>query len=144
LIVRYPSLIKPGRVNSSLVSHIDVAPTLLALAGAAVPDDIQGKSLKPILESRVEKVHDSFYYHLYMHTPGIPEMVGVRTDRYKLIGYPGMKEAYQWELFDLSKDSGEMRNLYNHPDHQELQSRMKAELRAAIKGYGDPVVLPGL
>ena len=144
LIVRYPPLIKPAAVNPSLVSHIDFAPTLLDLAGLQIPAEMQGKSLKPVLDGSAAKVNDSFYYHLYMHTPAIPEIVGVRTDRYKLIGYPGMKEAYQWELFDLSKDSGEMRNLYNHPDYQEIQSRMKAELRAAIKGYGDPVVLPAL
>ena len=144
LIIRYPGVVKSNTVNSSLVNHTDIAPTLLALAGLPVPADMQGVSLKPVLEGKEEKVRDTFYYHFYRHTDAIPEIVGVRTERYKLICYPGMDKTVQWELFDLSKDSDEMNNLYSNPEYQDVLNVMETKLRSTVKAYDDPVVLPGL
>ena len=76
---------KAGVVHESMVNHVDLAPTLLQFAGLRVPDDMQGHSLKPILEGKAEKVRDASYYHFYSHGERLPEMIGVRTERYKLI-----------------------------------------------------------
>ena len=49
LLVRYPKAIKSGRWRDEFALNIDLAPTLLELAGAAVPDTMQGRSLVPLL-----------------------------------------------------------------------------------------------
>jgi len=144
MIIKYPPMVNAGTVNSSMINHIDMAPTMLDLAGLPVPTDMQGKSLKPILEGKQEKVREAFYYHFYRHGPQLPEMIGVRTDRYKLIHYPAMDESYQWELFDLKNDSDEIKNQYRNPEYQETKERLKKNLRKLIRDFEDPVEAPGL
>ena len=144
LLVRYPGVVKPGTVHDSMVNHVDLAPTLLAVAGLPIPQDMQGYSLKPILEDKAEKVRDASYYHFYNHGERLPEMIGVRTERYKLIHYPGMKGAYQWELFDLKNDPDEMKNLYTTPEYKAVKAQMTRELQTLIKDLDDPVEAPEL
>jgi arylsulfatase A-like enzyme len=144
LLVRYPGVIKAGVVHESMVNHVDLAPTLLQFAGLPVPDDMQGHSLKPILEGKAKKVRDASYYHFYSHGARLPEMIGVRTDRYKLIHYPGMKGRCQWELFDLKNDPDEMENRAASPEYKAVRERMLAELRKLIEELDDPVDAPGL
>ena len=145
LIVRFPKKINAGAVHDSMVSHVDMAPTLLDYAGLPIPDDMQGFSLKPILEGRAEKVRDASYYHFYTHgNNNLPEMIGVRTKDFKLIHYPAMSEAYQWELFDLNRDPDEMNNLSNNPEYQSVRQRMLVELKRQIETLEDPVKVPGL
>ena len=95
-------------------------------------------------QGKAEKVHDASYYHFYSHGNRLPEMIGVRTERYKLIHYPGMKEPYSWELFDLEKDPDEMENEYSNPEYAAVLERMTGELRALITKLDDPVKAPGL
>jgi len=142
LIIRYPKLIQKGEINSSLVNFTDIAPTLLDLAGLPVPDDMQGKSLKPILEGKKDKVHDAFYYHFYRHNNVLPEMVGARTERYKIICYPGLDDKYKWELFDLKEDINEMNNLYYNSNYSGLKIEMKSKLDSLITEFEDTVILP--
>jgi len=144
LLVRYPGVIKPGSVHESMVIHVDLAPTLLEVAGLPVPDDMQGYSLKPIFEGKADKVRDASYYHFYTHGARLPEMIGVRTERYKLIHYPSMSGSYQWELFDLKNDSVEMMNQYGNPEFKEIRERLQADLRKLIKDLDDPVDVPEL
>jgi len=144
LLVRYPGVIEPGTVHESMVSHVDLAPTILAYAGVSVPDWMQGHSLTPILEGKANKVRDAAYYHFYEHGKRLPEMIGIRTETHKLIHYPGMKGAYQWELFDLEQDPEEMNNLYGSSEHQETRESLKSGLRKLIKDLDDPVDAPNL
>ena len=144
LLVRGPG-IQAGSVHKSMVNHVDLAPTLLEYAGLPIPKDMQGYSLKPILEGRAMQVRDASYYHFYSHGDNnLPEMIGVRTQDCKLIHYLAMEEAYQWELFDLVKDPDEMNNLYYKPQFNELGERMKCILRKLINELGDPVNAPNL
>ena len=67
-------------------------------------------------------------YYRYYHDPGDHNTrahYGVRTLTHKLIHY---WKKDQWELFDLVKDPGEMRNLYRDPLEQETVAKLKAEL----------------
>ncbi len=145
LLVRFPETIKAGQVCSSMVNHIDLAPTLLDYAGHTIPGDIQGHSLRGILESKAEKVRDASYYHFYSHGENnLPEMIGIRTSTHKLIHYPGMKGKYQWELFDLVKDPEEMQNHYTNPEYAQTKQELLSELRKLINDLEDPVVAPNL
>lgn len=130
LIVRLPGRIKAGTVHESMVNHVDMAPTLLDYAELPVPDDMQGYSLKPILEGSAEKVRDASYYHFYSHGDNnLPEMIGIRTATHKLIHYPAMKDPYRWEMFDLVSDPDEMKNLYSSVEHEGVRQSLTQELK---------------
>ena len=53
-----------GNESTALVSNIDFAPTMLDLAGAARPNDVDGTSFLPVLEGRAEKIHDSLFFEM--------------------------------------------------------------------------------
>ncbi len=144
LLVRYPGTIEPGSVHSSMVSHVDIAPTLLDIVGLPIPHDMQGHSLKGILTGKAEKVRDASYYHFYEHGTRLPEMIGIRTDSHKLIHYPALPKSHQWELFDLEADPDEMKNLYQNPEHKGVRDHLKKALIQLIKQVDDPVVAPAL
>ena len=144
LLVRFPGIIKAGTVHKSMVNHVDLAPTLLDFAGLPIPEDMQGHSLKPILEGKAKQVRDASYYHFYEHGKRLPEMIGIRTATHKLIHYPTMDKRHQWELFDLLNDPEEMKNLYGERKHRATRENLKGDLRQLIKQLDDPVEAPAL
>lgn len=137
LLIRYPEKIKPKTINSDLVQNIDFAPTVLDVAGIDIPEDMQGKSLVPLLYNTETKWRDALYYHYYEY-PGI-HMVkrhyGIRTNRFKLIRFYYDIEA--WELYDLEKDPNEMLNLYNNPEYADIQSNLHKQLDELRVYYKD-------
>jgi arylsulfatase A-like enzyme len=48
-VIRWPGVIMPGTLSTALIQNIDYAPTFLDLCGATIPDDIQGRSIVPVL-----------------------------------------------------------------------------------------------
>jgi arylsulfatase A-like enzyme len=147
-MIRYPGVVKPGSVSKDWVVNIDNAPTALDLAGVAVPEDMQGRSLKPILQGNAPADwRTSMYYHYYEFAP--PHWVfphyGLRTERYKLIYYYTVNE---WELFDLEKDPDEMENLFEwsgykvHPEYASILPSLVDELKALRWSYKDDTGAP--
>jgi arylsulfatase A-like enzyme len=146
-----PMLIRPlpgspeaGTTNHDLVSILDIAPTILDMAGVKVPSDIQGVSMKPLLTAPSTPWRDAFYYHYY-GAAGAPasnwiathEIMGVRTKTAKLICYPTWKGGPFWECFDLTNDLPEMHNLYSVPAQQPLVLALKKQLRELADKYKD-------
>jgi hypothetical protein len=144
LLMRLPGTIQAGTVHESMVNHVDLAPTILAMAGQPIPEDMQGHSLKEILKGSEDPVRENSYYHFYSHGERLPEMIGVRTSTHKLIHYPEMEETYQWEMFDLQADPEEMDNLYWKPEHKNTVAGLKTKLRSLIAELEDPVDAPAL
>jgi len=86
---------------------------------------------------------ESIYYH-YHEYPGahsVQKHYGIRNDRYKLIHY---YELDEWELFDLLEDPMEMRSVYDNPDYQEIQDKLKEELKTMKIAAQDTIPNPGL
>ena len=135
LLVRYPRLIKANTVRDECALNIDLAPTVLTLAGAPVPDDMQGRSLVPVLRGETNGWRDSFLIE-YNSDRVFPRIVNmgykaVRTQRWKYIRYlelDGMDE-----LYDLKADPYEMRNLINLPDAKKTLKEMKKELERLLR-----------
>jgi arylsulfatase A-like enzyme len=133
-VVRWPGKVKPGSVENHIVSNVDFAETFLDAAGVDVPDDMQGRSLVPILSGNPpEDWRDTFYYHYYEGPPAVhtvAEHYGVTNGRHKLIHFHKLGE---WELFDLKEDPNEMHSVYEEPEYAQVVQDMKKEL-ARLRG----------
>jgi len=137
LIVSWPGVTLPGSRSKALVQNLDYAATFLDIAGADVPDDMQGQSLKPLLEGRQpEAWREAIYYH-YHEFPSVHMVArhyGIRTDRYKLIRF---YQFDQWEFYDLAEDPDELTNRYRDPEYADVIARLKPELERLRKHYRD-------
>lgn len=140
LIMHLPKDFKAKGEISQMVQNIDYAPTFLELAGAPIPDDIQGVSLVPLLKG--EKPADwrtSLYYHFYEFPAEhmVKRHYGVRTERYKLIHF--YNDIDEWELYDLQEDPSEMHNLYGKPGYENITVDLRKELLRLQTQYQDPI-----
>lgn len=151
--VRYPKKIKAGTRTDAIINNTDYAPTIIEMAGGTVPEYMQGRSFKSILETGKEPEgwQQSTYYRYWMHMAhrhANPAHFGIRTKDYKLIFFYGKywKDARvekniegwgsrygfdtpaAWEFYDLKKDPLEMQNEYTNPEYAEIIAKMKIEL----------------
>jgi N-acetylglucosamine-6-sulfatase len=140
LIVRYPPLAAAGATPPELVQTIDLAPTVLALAGVRDPAPRQGRSLVPLLRGEHPPWRNSVLIEYASDTvfPRIRNMGyrAVRTERYKYIRYlelPGMDE-----LYDLESDPYELDNLMGSGRGRELLPPLQAELARLQAETRDP------
>jgi len=136
LIVRYPSLIKANSKAEQLCLNIDIAPSILELAGVATPDYTQGESFVNILKGEKPNWRDAFMFEYYvsdLYPYAGPNMLAVRTERYKLID--GFLENDIDELYDLQNDPGEMNNLINNPEFDEIESKLRTRLEELKEEY---------
>lgn len=140
LVMRLPGGARGDIVE--MVQNIDYAPTFLELAGVAVPDDIQGVSLLPLLRGEHPAGwRRSLYYHFYEYPAEhmVRRHYGVRNDRWKLIHF--YNDIDQWELYDLQEDPHELRNLYGLPEYAAPRREMTEELVRLQTQYGDTLAL---
>lgn len=149
-LMRYPRAVQAGVTSERIALNVDFAPTILDYAGVPIPQEMQGRSLRPLAEGRTPSDwRRSMYYRYWMHLAhfNIPAHYGIRTERYKLIYYYG--EALgsagaideptepEWELFDLEVDPKEMLNIYHEPGNAGLVSALKVELEQQQRELGD-------
>jgi N-acetylglucosamine-6-sulfatase len=136
LLLRYPPLIKAGTVLDPFVLTVDIAPTLLDVAGAPVPGNLHGQSLLPLLRGERKSLRDAFLIE-YFSDKVFPRMdrmgyQAVRTARWKYIHYTDLPDVD--ELYDLETDPNEMKNRIRDPGAQpvlkELQEELQRQLRA--------------
>ncbi len=150
-LLRYPRLVNAGSECASMVLNVDVAPTLLEFAGVPVPEDMQGRSIVPLLTGQAPADwRTSMYYRYWMHRDGAhdaPAHYGVRTERYKLIcfyndplgqlGARGPADPVEWELYDLEADPMELTNVIDRPEYAEVAAELRAELSSLQAELGD-------
>lgn len=137
LLMRYPPAVRPGSTVEQMVLNIDVAPTLLALAGVPAPKTMQGRSTAPLLKGDSKDWRTSFLYEYWVDmTDRIPRMLGIRTDDWKLIRYPDIDDIN--EMYDLKNDPYEMTNLALDAKHADRHKQLRAELDRLMEetGYG--------
>jgi arylsulfatase A-like enzyme len=119
--------IKPGETQA-LAYLYDIFPTVCELVGTEIPDGLDGKSLKGVIEARQAGVRDT----LFLSYRDVQR--AVRDSRYKLIRYPQVDVT---QLFDLQSDPHEITNLADKPEQAERIKSLKTELARWQKELGD-------
>lgn len=163
LIMRGPGGFTGGRVIDSLLSVIDVYPTLCDLLKIPVPDYVQGKSFMPVIRGEYQEINNEIFAEVNYHASYEPVRC-VRTKRYKFIVRYGERRkpvltncddgltksyllAYGWkdhvlpdeELYDLVFDPNENHNLAGEQAYAEVLSDLKNRLRDWMVRTGDPM-----
>lgn len=140
LLVRYPKGIKTPVEVDALTLNIDVMPTILDYAGVKPPADVQGKSLKKLMENNAKakrKWRKSAYYQYFEYPKWhqVQPHYGLRTAQYKLIHF--YYNINQWEFYDLANDPNELTNSIDNPRYAKVIAELKKELRKLQKECQD-------
>jgi arylsulfatase A-like enzyme len=133
-VLRYPPLARAGTTVSELVLALDIAPTLVELAGGKPGAPMQGRSLVPLLAGRAQGWRSSFLIE-YFTENAMPWLVGmtykaVRTKRHKLIHWVNLDGVD--ELYDLAVDPYELRNAIGDPHYAAIAQELRAELTRLV------------
>ncbi|MDX2045341.1 MAG: sulfatase [Chitinophagaceae bacterium] len=144
LLIRYPKLMKGNAKEEHAVMNIDLAPTLLQMAGVTTPGNLHGRSLLPLFNRTAIQWRNSIMVEYYSDSvfPRMDKMgyKAVRNERYKYIHYVDLKGVD--ELYDLQQDPYELENVINKPGMDAVLQEMKNELNKLLKETGDvPLVL---
>ncbi len=127
LVVRGPGLAQDA-VTHTLASNVDLAPTILRLAGATPLRTLDGHSLLPVLRDPAHAVdHDAVLIESGKNDVGAPVYAGLRTQRYKYVEYTDGER----ELYDLKRDPGELHNRYGDPRLKTVQAYLARRLVSA-------------
>lgn len=137
LMVRFPGEIEAQSLSGHLVQNLDIAPTLLDVAGISPPEEFQGRSMRGLWQEEDANWRDALYYHYYEKGFGATPHYGIRTHRYKLIHYYDGVDS--WEFFDLETDPMEMNNLFSDAAYAEMIQELKAKLKELQAKYKDPI-----
>ncbi|HYW96720.1 MAG TPA: sulfatase/phosphatase domain-containing protein, partial [Bacteroidales bacterium] len=164
LIMRGPGGFNGGKVVDSLVSVIDVFPTVCELLDIEQPDWLDGTSFMPLIRGEKEEIRDAVYSQVNYHASYEP-MRSVRTKRWKYIKRYGNRRKpvlpncddgltktfwmeNGWkdqilpdeELFDLYFDPHERRNLANDSNHKKIRAELQMKLEKQMKESNDPMI----
>lgn len=138
LLVRWPRGIRAGARRDEMVLNIDLAPTILELAGVRAPAEMEGSSFRRLLAGGGGRGWRRSFLYEYDDGWGLPQLEGVRTaDGWQYTRYP------DWEqLYYIPDDPHQMKNLARDPRFAGRKERLMAELRrlgggrAVLKGPG--------
>ena len=139
LLIRYPGKIKPGRTAEEMVLNVDIAPTLLDIAGVKSPEQRgDGRSMKSLLLDKKTDWRSDFLYEYYEY-PGPhsgKKCRGVRTEKWKYIHF--FEEPQEYELYDLENDPHEMKNLINRSEYRPVVLQLRERLTVLREETNDP------
>ena len=138
LIVKWPGVTAAGSKSELMVQNLDYGETFLDIAGAKIPDDMQGHSLVPLLKGeQPDDWRKSLYYHYYAYPSVhmVPRHYGVRTETHKLMKFYQFGE--EWEFYDLENDPDELTNQYDNPAYAEKIADARKELERIRELYQD-------
>jgi N-acetylglucosamine-6-sulfatase len=140
-LVRYPSWFKPGTINDDLVLALDIAPTVLDLAGAKASDreHIQGLSLRPLSKKGSRRGWRNSFMCEYFSENAMPWLIGmsykaIRTRRHKYIHWTqkSLDGVECDELYDLKSDPFEMNNLLGKRGSAPLVTKLRRQLAQLV------------
>jgi arylsulfatase A-like enzyme len=164
LIMRGPGSFRGGNVVDAMVSQVDLFPTICELLGVAPPPWLQGGSLVPLVDGRVDAVRDELFAEVTYHAAYEPKRA-VRTQRWKYIcNYGGRttcvlpncddspskttwldagwrdRPRAEEELYDLAFDPNESCNVAADPRARAALDEMRGRLDRWMRETNDPLL----
>lgn len=163
-IMRYPGVFPKGERRDELYSNVDLLPTLLETAGGEIPDEIEGRSVYPLLTGGDYQEREMIFAEKTFHTSYDPircvrtkkhkyifNFESVRPENYCLDIYnkPVLLESLAAlertphrfdELYDLETDPLESNNLAEDPAHEDVRNRLAGELVKWMIETNDPLL----
>ena len=137
MIISYPKIITKNSTVEEQCLNIDLAPTILELAGLEKPTYMQGESMLKLISGKKDNSwRKSIFYEYYVDDAwpfAGPDQVAVRTKNYKLVD--NFLDDDIDELYDLINDPGEMTNLINDPDYNFIEKELREESKKLQKQY---------
>ncbi len=135
-IARWPGHIPSNRVSNGLFSHVDIMPTLLSVAGASIPNDVQGEDMSELLKGDEATCQDSVFinYPLSPERFSFSEWRGVVTKQYT---YARFKDK-RWVLYNDESDPYQLHNLVDNPDYKNLAEELEETLNQWLEKLDDP------
>ncbi len=125
LIFRVPGIEAGGHDCPRIVEFLDIYPTIADLANLTPPAEIEGISLRPLLENPTSDWNRPAYIQtLFVDVPGY----SVRTDRWRYVEW-GKHGDHGIELYDQKLDPREMSNLADSKDHSEVIESLRTKVR---------------
>jgi arylsulfatase A-like enzyme len=133
LAIRWPDGLTGGRCSEQFVSNMDVTATILAVAGIAVPDTMDSRSLLPLCnDTTTASWPDELVCEHNGHGEEILQRIIVH-DRFKYVA-----ALYDWdEMYDLAEDPYELNNLVDIPEYQEVKTNLRQRIVAHIERTND-------
>jgi len=123
------------------VLNIDMASTMLDIAGIEVPKEYQGISLQPYLKKRKPAIaRESILIEHLWKLPDIPSSEGIRTPHWKYFRYRFIETPE--ELYDLEKDPLETKNLSADPAYKDILEKLRKECDAQAGKYTGAKLVP--
>jgi len=128
LVIYDPTL--PDKVKQyrapQMALNIDIAPTILSMAGVPIPKEMNGVNLIGLIENKIPERKDFFYQHYFLGGPQIPRVEGVVSQDFKYMNY---LETGTEQLFDTKHDPHEIVDLIKDPKYkiklEEFRKRYK-------------------
>ena len=166
LFMAWPGVIPAGQVRHELLCNVDLAPTLLSLAGVEPAQDLDGRSFLELLTGDAGPVRDHFMCEMTWHDRYAP-VRGIRTERWKYIRhYADAADLYlsadveqspsgrayrervpltrtSEELYDLARDPNEIDNLVREAEHADILDELRRRLDDWMRATNDPLLSEG-
>lgn len=128
MLVYAPGMVEPETEIRPMIENIDVAPTILDVAGMETPENMDGDSFAPMLEGESMEWKDHIFYEYFWERPfpQTPTTYAVRNDSMKYIRYHGVWDIN--ELYHIKDDPEEANNLIRDDEYQEVAEELNAAL----------------
>jgi N-sulfoglucosamine sulfohydrolase len=162
-VARWPGSIRPGESRRELLCNVDLAPTLLEVAGIDPADGLDGVSFLPLLRGEAARVRDHFFCQMTWHDRYAP-MRGIRTERWKYIRHFGPRSRLylpgdveespsgrefrrreparslpEEELYDMREDPHELVDLGDDQRFAGITAELRERLESWTRESGDPL-----
>ncbi|QDV64526.1 sulfatase family protein [Crateriforma conspicua] len=136
MMMQCPDLYDGGKVVGQVIGNIDVGPTIMHAAGLTTPEYMDGRSFLELPNDSDQPWRDYFLYVYYWEKnfPQSPTQFALRGDRFKYITYYGLWDTD--ELYDLSNDPKETKNLIHDPEYQNVVQEMENQLYSMLGQAG--------
>jgi arylsulfatase A-like enzyme len=165
LIVRGPGVVAPGRAARAVTSHVDLFPTFAEAAQTQPAQDIQGRSLMPLLRGEIDAFREAVFGEKNTHPTDLKRCI--RTEGWKYIrnycegpllqlptdievtatrrdlGDAHLAPRPKAELYDLTADPLEQNNLAGQNAHAETEADLAARLDRFLEATNDPIRIDG-